>query len=219
MVVQSNVEPKFIYLYQVIENDLDHQWMITGNIFAPLQLEMINIIGFFHPWMIQKWSFSSMGNRITKSWRKQCVGPSMASTNIKIHYGVYVDDVGPFVLVTKERIHLSKLIHALVVLPPPSQLKALACTYIKLVFFCSFAPLWHPLGLCTFGSDLGSSLSLCPPFPTFAGCYVYIKKCIRVSSVFPKFWKGHLYTTYYGESQSPHCIQLCFFYWRNFTKF
>jgi hypothetical protein len=48
------VEPKFIYLYQVIENDLDHQWMITGNIFAPLQLEMINIIGFFHPWMIQK---------------------------------------------------------------------------------------------------------------------------------------------------------------------
>jgi hypothetical protein len=46
MVVQSNVEPKFIYLYRVIENDLDHQWMITGNIFAPLQLKMINIFFF-----------------------------------------------------------------------------------------------------------------------------------------------------------------------------
>jgi hypothetical protein len=45
--VQSNVEPKFIYLYRVIENDLDHPWMITGNICAPLQLEMINNILFF----------------------------------------------------------------------------------------------------------------------------------------------------------------------------
>jgi hypothetical protein len=56
-----------------------------------------------------------MGNPITKSWRKECVGPNMASKTIKIHYGVYVDDVGPFVLLTKEQIHLSKLIHALAV--------------------------------------------------------------------------------------------------------
>jgi hypothetical protein len=81
---------------------------------------------------------------------------------------------------------------------PPSQPKALACTNIKLVF-CSFAPLWHPLSLCTFGSDLGSSLSLSlSSLSPFAGCFVYIK-FIRVSSVFPKFWKGHLYTTYYGD--------------------
>jgi hypothetical protein len=31
----------------VIENDLDHPWMITGNISDPLQLEMINTIVFF----------------------------------------------------------------------------------------------------------------------------------------------------------------------------
>ncbi len=41
--------PKFIYLYRVIENDLDHPWMITENISAPLQLEMINIFVFFPP--------------------------------------------------------------------------------------------------------------------------------------------------------------------------
>jgi hypothetical protein len=80
-------------------------------------------------------------NRITKSWRKQCVGPNMASKNIKIHYGVYLDDVGPFVLVTKENKYTSQ--NRSMPLPynrPPSQPKALACTNIKLVF-CSFAPL------------------------------------------------------------------------------
>jgi hypothetical protein len=41
--------PRFIYLHKVIENDLDHPWMITENISAPLQLEMINIFVFFSP--------------------------------------------------------------------------------------------------------------------------------------------------------------------------
>jgi hypothetical protein len=82
-----------------------------------------------------------MGSQITKSWRKQCVGPNMASKNIKIHYGVYLDDVGPFVLVTKENKYTSQnRSMPLPYNPPPSQPKALACTYIKLVF-CSFAPL------------------------------------------------------------------------------
>jgi hypothetical protein len=92
----------------------------------------------------------------------------------------------------KEQIHLSKLIHALVVLPPPSQLKALACTYIKLVF-CSFAPLWHPLGLCTFGSDLGvlsislSSLSplcwvLCL-YKSLSGFHQYFLSTERVTYI------------------------------------
>jgi hypothetical protein len=88
----------------VIENDLEQPMDDNWKYFSSIatwndQYQWFFFPPFFcHPWMIQKWSLPSMGNRFTKSWRKECVGPiMMASKNIKIHYGVYVDDVGPFV--------------------------------------------------------------------------------------------------------------------------